>query len=166
MKTHQLRLAFEILLAIGLAAALMVALGLFVSHSALEDQVLSLQKQAQETELSLHRQRLEMRLAKDLQAKDLQVKDRQDTSKAELDAIKSAFANGVVLKDLETFYKSQKNWSTDRQVGVATLQLLAHGGKDEATIASIQKALDMAELNLQKKCGAQNASLKSTKPVC
>jgi hypothetical protein len=166
MKTNQIRLSFEILLGIGLAVALALALGLFVSRSALEEQVISLQKQAQETELSLHKQRLEMRLVKDLQAKDLQVKDRQDTSEAELEAIKSAFANGVVLKDLETFYKSQKNWSTDRQVGVATLQLLAHGGKDEATIASIQKALDMAELNLQKKCGAQNASLKSTKPVC
>jgi hypothetical protein len=54
------------------------------------------------------------------------------------------------LQDLETYYKSQKNWSTDRQPGVATLQLLANGGKDEATIASIQKALDMAELGVQK----------------
>jgi hypothetical protein len=166
MKTNQLRLVFDILLATGLAASLMLALGIFVSHNSLEDQVLTLQRQAQETELSLHRQRSEMLMVKDLQAKDVQVKDRHDTSKAELEAIKSALANGVVLQDLETYYKSQKNWSTDRQVGLATLKLLANGGKDEATIASIQKALDMAELGLQKKCGVQNASLTNAKSVC
>ena len=145
MKPNHPRLVFEILLVLALAFSLLMSLGFFISNNDLENQVLSLQRQAQETELFLYKQRTEMRLEK-----DLQVKDRPAPSKAELEAIKSAFANGVVLQDLETYYKSQKNWSTDRQLGVATLQLLANGGKDEATIASIQKALDMAELGVQK----------------
>jgi hypothetical protein len=145
MKSNQLRLVIEIILGIGLASSLLLTLVISVSNNDLDDQVLAFKKQAQEAELALHKQRTEMRLEK-----DVVVPERQVASKAELEAIKSAFSNGVVLQDLETYYKSQKNWSTDRQVGVATLQLLANGGRDEATIASIQKALDMAELGLQK----------------
>jgi hypothetical protein len=145
MKSNQLRLVIEILLGIGLASSLLLTIVISVSNNALDDEVLSFKKQSQEAELALHKQRTEMRLEK-----DVLVPERQIASKAELEAIKSAFANGVVLQDLETYYKSQKNWSTDRQLGVATLQLLANGGKDEATIASIQKALDMAELGVQK----------------
>jgi len=151
MKSNQLRLVIEILLATGLAFSLLLTFVISVSNNTLDDQVLAFKKQAQEAELALHKQRTEMRLEK-----DVVVPERHAASKAELEAIKSAFANGVVLQDLETYYKSQKNWSTDRQVGVATLQLLANGGRDEATIASIQKALDMAELGLQKNVAAKS----------
>ena len=145
MKSNELRLVIAILLAIGLVSSLMLTFVIYVSNNDLVDQVLAFKKQAQEAELALHKQRSEMRLKK-----DVILPERQATSKAELKAIKSAFANWVVLRDLEAYYNSQKNWSTQQQVGVATLQLLANGGRDEATIASIQKALDMAQLKLKK----------------
>jgi len=157
MKTNQLRLVIEIILGIGLASSLLLTLVISVSNSALDDEVLAFKKQAQESELALHKLRTEMRLEK-----DVVIPERQATSKAELEAIKSAFANGVVLQDLETYYKSQKNWTTDRQVGVATLQLMVNGGRDEATISSIQKALEMAELGLQKNA-ASKTSASSTR---
>jgi len=145
MKSNELRLVIAILLAIGLVSSLMLTFVIYVSNNDLVDQVLAFKKQAQEAELALHKQRSEMRLKK-----DVILPERQATSKAELKAIKSAFANWVVLRDLEAYYNSQKNRSTQQQVGVATLQLLANGGRDEATIASIQKALDMAQLKLKK----------------
>jgi len=161
MKTNQLRLIFEILLGICFASSLLLAYAISVSNEALGEQVFALKKQAQETKLSLRQQLAEMRIEKDTLAQN-----KQEIHDPELEAIKSAFANGVILQDLETYYKTQKNWSTDRQVGVATLQLLAKGAKDESTIASIQKALDMAELGWQKKCGVQNVSLSNAKNVC
>jgi carbonic anhydrase len=77
----------------------------------------------------------------------------------ELDALKAAFTNGVVLQDMETLYKAQKSMTAERQVGLASLRLLTKGAQDESTIAAFQKALEMAEWSnrLQTVCAAQNA---------
>jgi len=81
------------------------------------------------------------------------------TSQQELDALKAAFSNGVVLQDMELLYKAQKSLSPERQVGMASVRLLTKGAQDEGTIAAFQKALEMAEWSnrLQTVCAAQNA---------
>jgi hypothetical protein len=161
MKTHHLRLLFEILLGGCLVSSLLLAYAISLSNEALGEQIVSLKKQAQETRLTLSRQLYETRLEKESASQP-----NRAQIDPELAAIRSAFSNGVVLKDLETYYKSQKNWSTERQVGIAALQLLANGAQDDNTIASIQKALEMAEFGLQKKCALQSNGFVSTKTVC
>jgi carbonic anhydrase len=81
------------------------------------------------------------------------------SSAQELDALKSAFSNGVVLQDIEMLYKAQKALSAERQVGMASIRLLTKGAQDEGTVAAFQKALEMAEWSnrLQTVCAAQNA---------
>ena len=71
--------------------------------------------------------------------------DATGTSAQELEALKAAFSNGVMLQDIETLYKAQKSLSAERQVGMASIRLLTKGAQDEGTIAAYQKALEMAE---------------------
>ena len=77
----------------------------------------------------------------------------------EFEAVKSAFANGVLLQDIEALYKAQKSLTTERQVGLAALRLLTKGAEDPDTVAAFEKSLEMAEWNtrLQSVCAAQNA---------
>jgi len=77
----------------------------------------------------------------------------------EVDALKAAFANGVVLQDVEALYKAQKSMSTERQAGLAALRMITNGANDPETVAAFQKALDMSEWGnrLQTVCAAQNA---------
>lgn len=77
----------------------------------------------------------------------------------EFEAVKSAFANGVLLQDIEALYKTQKSLTTERQVGLAALRLLTKGADDPDTVAAFEKSLEMAEWNtrLQSVCAAQNA---------
>ena len=75
----------------------------------------------------------------------------------ELDAAKEALANGAVLNDLESLYKQQKGLSTERQLGLGALRLLARGSADPGVAEAFQKALQMADWNGRKKtiCAAQ-----------
>jgi hypothetical protein len=78
----------------------------------------------------------------------------------EVDAVKAAFASGVVLKDLEAFYaKEKKQLSSERQLGLAGVRLMTYGTKDPATVEAFQKALEMTDWKGQQKviCAAQNA---------
>ena len=45
----------------------------------------------------------------------------------QLAAVKAAMANGATLADLEAAYKSQKNLSAERQVGLGALRMLTKG---------------------------------------
>jgi carbonic anhydrase len=78
----------------------------------------------------------------------------------ELEAVKAAFASGLVLKDLEAAYaKEKKGLSPERQLGLAGVRLLTNGTKDPATVEAFQKALEMTDWKGQQKviCAAQNA---------
>ena len=82
------------------------------------------------------------------------------TKSQELEAVKAAFASGMVLKDLEAAYaKEKKGLSPDRQLGLAGVRLLTNGSKDPATVEAFQKALEMTDWKGQQKviCAAQNA---------
>jgi carbonic anhydrase len=77
----------------------------------------------------------------------------------ELAAAKAGLSSGATLTDLQTAYKSQKDLSADRQVGLAALLLLTKGSKDPATLDAFRKALQVSDLGNRKNtiCAAQMA---------
>ena len=85
----------------------------------------------------------------------------------ELEAVKSAFASGAILKDLEALYAKEKKLSTEKQLGLAGVRMLTHGGKDPSTIEAFNKALEMTDWKGQQKvvCAAQKALLASGEKV-
>jgi carbonic anhydrase len=85
----------------------------------------------------------------------------------ELEAVKSAFASGAILKDLEALYGKDKKLSTEKQLGLAGIRMLTHGGKDPSTIEAFNKALEMTDWKGQQKvvCAAQKALLASGEKV-
>jgi carbonic anhydrase len=119
----------------------------------LADEVAELTEQLDEAKEALEKSHEEA------PAEQAPVAEANPTANYELDALKAAFTNGVVLQDVETIYKSQKTLTAERQVGLASLRLLTKGAQDESTVAAFQKALEMAEWSnrLQTVCAAQNA---------
>ncbi|MDH4478978.1 MAG: carbonic anhydrase family protein [Rhodoferax sp.] len=75
----------------------------------------------------------------------------------QLAAVKSAMANGTTLADLEAAYKTQKNLSAERQVGLGALRMLTKGAEDPAAMEAFRKALQLSELGDRKNtiCAAQ-----------
>ena len=77
----------------------------------------------------------------------------------ELAAVKAALSSGATLTDLQTAYKTQKNLSAERQVGLAALLLLTKGSNYPATLDAFRKALQISDLGNRKNtvCAAQIA---------
>ena len=75
----------------------------------------------------------------------------------QLDAVKASLANGTTLTDLEAAYKTQKNLSAERQLGLGALRMLTKGNSDPATIQAYKKALELSDWGSRKKtiCAAQ-----------
>jgi hypothetical protein len=130
----------------------------YVSIQILDTQIIGIS-----IELVEVRELLDKRLVKQPK-EEVKTVEEVNTSKEELNALKSAFANGVIYQDLEKFYKTQKNLSADQQVGFATVRLLTKGSADEGALDAIQKALETAEFNLKSKqisaFGKENQSKK------
>jgi carbonic anhydrase len=152
MKKH-LRLILEILLGISLVAAATLAYLNYSAKKHLADEVAELTEQLEEAQAALEKTSEAPPPAEE------EKPEASNTISQELDALKAAFTNGVVLQDMETLYKAQKTLTAERQVGLASLRLLTKGAQDESTIAAFQKALEMAEWSnrLQTVCAAQNA---------
>jgi len=148
-----LRLILEILLGICLVATATLAYWNFSSKKHLNEQVSELSQQLDEMKESMEKASEEAEAAKEVKP------EPENASIQEMEALKSAFANGIVLQDVETLYKAQKALSAERQVGLASLKLLTKGAQDADTITAYQKALEMAEWSnrLQTVCAAQNA---------
>lgn len=148
-----LRLVLEILLGICLVATATLAYWNFSSKKHLNEQVSELSQQIDEMKESMEKASEEAEAAKDVKPEPV------NSAIQEMEALKTAFANGIVLQDVETLYKAQKALSAERQVGLASLKLLTKGAQDEGTISAYQKALEMAEWSnrLQTVCAAQNA---------
>jgi carbonic anhydrase len=147
-----LRLILEILLGVCFIAASTLAYLNYSAKKHLVAEVGELTEQLGEAKEALEKMH-ESEPAADEQAAEA------GTSTQELDALKAAFSNGVVLQDMELLYKAQKALSPERQVGMASIRLLTKGAQDEGTVAAFQKALEMAEWGnrLQTVCAAQNA---------
>jgi len=152
MKKH-LRTILEVLLGICLIATATLAYLNYSAKKNLAQEVTELTEQLDEAKAALEKSEQEPPVPAEPAA------DIPNTATFELDALKAAFTNGVVLQDMETIYKSQKTLTAERQVGLASLRLLTKGAQDETTIAAFQKALEMAEWSnrLQTVCAAQNA---------
>ena len=148
-----LRLILEILLGICLVATATLAYWNFSAKKHLNEQVAELSEQLDEAKESLEK------VQEEATASQQPKEEPVNSSIQEMEALKSAFANGVVLQDVELLYKAQKSLSAERQVGMASLRLLTKGAQDPDTIAAYQKALEMAEWSnrLQTVCAAQNA---------
>jgi len=148
-----LRLILEVLLGICLVASATLAYMNYAAKKHLASEVTELTEQLEEARVALEKTSEEAPPAEEL------VAEAPNTTGQELDALKSAFSNGVVLQDMETLYKAQRTLTAERQVGLASLRLLTKGAQDESTIAAFQKALEMAEWSnrLQTVCAAQNA---------
>jgi len=129
-----LRLILEILLGVSLVAASTLAYMNYSAKKHLVTEVGELTEQLGETNEALEKMQEAEPAAQDLSAE-------ANTSSQELDALKAAFSNGVVLQDMELLYKAQKALSPERQVGMASIRLLTKGAQDEGTIAAFQKAL-------------------------
>jgi carbonic anhydrase len=148
-----LRLILEVLLGISLVAAATLAYLNYSAKKHLADEVAELTEQLEEAQAALEKTSEAPPPAEE------EKPEASNTISQELDALKAAFTNGVVLQDMETLYKAQKTLTAERQVGLASLRLLTKGAQDESTIAAFQKALEMAEWSnrLQTVCAAQNA---------
>ncbi len=147
-----LRAALEFLLIAALVAAGGFAYWNFAGKKHMVHEIAELTEQVEDAEHETEK----VKEALEESEKSLQaLEDKQH----EFEAVKSAFANGVLLQDIETLYKAQKSLSTERQVGLAALRLLTKGAEDPDTVAAFEKSLDMAEWNtrLQSVCAAQNA---------
>jgi carbonic anhydrase len=148
-----LRLILEVLLGICLVATATLAYWNFSAKKHLNEQVVELSEQLGEAKESLEK------VQEEATASQQPKEEPENSSIQEMEALKSAFANGVVLQDVELLYKAQKSLSAERQVGMASLRLSTKGAQDPETIAAYQKALEMAEWSnrLQTVCAAQNA---------
>jgi len=155
-----LRVALEVLLAVLLVAAMGLAYWSFAGKKHVVHDLAELNEQLEEAQESLEKAKEEAEASKEKM-------ERLEFQLHETDAIKSAFANGVVLQDIETLYKAQKSLSTERQVGLAAMRLLTKGAEDPETVEAFQKSLEMAEWSsrLQTVCAAQNALVAAGKKV-
>jgi len=92
---------------------------------------------------------------------EAEAKVKELSAKArELEAVKAAFANGVLLGDVEGIYKGLKTGlSAERQLSLGAIRLLTNGAKDPETVSAFNKALEMADWSsrLNAVCAAQNA---------
>ncbi|MEI6384501.1 MAG: carbonic anhydrase family protein [Betaproteobacteria bacterium] len=147
-----LRIILEVLLAMLLVGAAAMAYWNYAGKKHISYELAEVTEQVDEAKEALEKAEEEMKELKENI-------EKLETSVRQIDSLKAAFANGIVLQDVETSYKGQKTLSAERQVGIAALRLLTNGVNDPETVAAFQKSLEMSEWgkNLQTVCAAQNA---------
>ena len=147
-----LRAALEFILISALVAALGFAYWNFAGKKHVVEELAELSEQVEDA----HHETEKVKEALEASEKALLALEEKQH---EFEAVKSAFANGVLLQDIEALYKAQKSLTTERQVGLAAMRLLTKGAEDPDTVAAFEKSLEMAEWNsrLQSVCAAQNA---------
>ena len=155
-----LRAALEFILISALVAALGFAYWNFAGKKHVVEELAELSEQVEDA----HHETEKVKEALEASEKALQALEEKQH---EFEAVKSAFANGVLLQDIEALYKAQKSLTTERQVGLAAMRLLTKGAEDPDTVAAFEKSLEMAEWNsrLQSVCAAQNALVAAGQKV-
>lgn len=158
-----LRIGLEILLAVLLVAALGLAYWGYAGKKHVAHDLAELNEQLSEANESLEKAMEEAEAAKEKLHEMAALEKRQ----REYDAIKTAFANGVVLQDIEALYKAQKSLTTERQLGLAGLRLLTKGADDPDTVEAFQKSLEMTDWNsrLATICASQAALAAAGKKI-
>jgi carbonic anhydrase len=155
-----LRIALEVLLAMLLVAALGLAYWNFAGKKHISEELAEATEQVEVAQEEIEKGKEALEAAE-------QAYQELETKQHEFEAVKAAFANGVVLQDVEALYKAQKSISTERQAGLAALRLLTKGPQDPDTVAAFEKSLEMAEWGsrLQSVCAAQNALVAAGQKV-
>lgn len=155
-----LRIILEVVLALALVGVAAFAYTNYSGKKHVSEDLSQSSEELDQTKEALDKAQEELEASKEKITTLLQ-EERQ------LDALKSAFANGVVLSDVDALYKKEKALNADRQVGLGALRMLTNGVNDPNTIAAFQKTLELAEWNtrLQTVCAAQNALVAAGQKV-
>ena len=142
-----LRIIVEILLAIVLVAVAAFAYTNYTGKKHISDDLTQSSEELDQTKEALDKLQEELDATKEKIGPLMQ-------DQRQLDALKSAFANGVVLSDVDALYKG-------------AIRMLTNGVNDPNTIVAFQKTLELAEWNtrLQTVCAAQNALVAAGQKV-
>jgi len=155
-----LRIILEVLLAVVLVAVATFAYTNYSGKKHMSDDLTQSTEELDQTKEALDK------ATEDLEANKEKIAALMK-DQIQLNALKSAFANGVVLADLDALYKKEKSIGADRQVGLGALRMLTNGVDDPSTISAFQKTLELAEWNtrLQTVCAAQNGLVSAGQKV-
>ena len=150
-----IRIIVEVLLALALIGSSTFGWMQYKSVGASTSQVSELEDKTAEAEKKLESIEEELKHAKE----EVEAAEPLKSKAQELEAVKTAFSGGEILKDLEATYSKQKGLSTERQLGMAAVRQLTLGSKDPSTIEAYRKTLDMADWKSRSKavCAAQYA---------
>ncbi len=150
-----IRIIIEVLLALALVGSGTFGWMQYKSVGASTSQVSELEDKTAEVEKKLEATEEELKEAKEA----VEAAEPLKAKVQELEAVKTAFSGGEILKDLEAVYSKQKGLSTERQLGMAALRQLTLGSKDPSTIEAYRKTLEMADWKSRSKavCAAQYA---------
>ena len=150
-----IRIIIEVLLALALVGSGTFGWMQYKSVGASTSQVSELEDKTAEVEKKLEATEEELKEAKEA----VEAAEPLKAKVQELEAVKTAFSGGEILKDLEAVYSKQKGLSTERQLGMAALRQLTLGSKDPSTIEAYRKTLEMADWKSRSKavCAAQFA---------
>ena len=155
-----LRIALEVLLVILLVASSTFAYMNFSGKKHLSQDMEEVSAELDETKDTLDKTK------EQLEEAQKKSEELEETAK-QFDVVKQAFANGVLLQDVEALYKAQKVLSAERLVGLGTVRQLSKGFEDPSAVEAFQKSLDIAELGarMQAVCAAQSALVSAGKKV-
>ena len=86
---------------------------------------------------------------------------------AELEAIRSALASGVILGDLSTALKAPGGVTAERLLALGASRLLIHGREDEEARRAFDQALEMMQWDsrLRSVCAAQAGLASAGRPI-
>jgi hypothetical protein len=86
---------------------------------------------------------------------------------AELEAIRSALASGVILADLSTALKGPGGVTAERLLALGASRLLIHGREDEEARRAFDQALEMMQWDsrLRSVCAAQAGLASAGRPI-
>jgi len=155
-----LRIALEILLVILLVASSTVAYMNFSGKKHLSIDMEEVAAELDETKDTLDKTKEQLEEAQ-------KKSEELEEAAKQFETVKQAFANGVLLQDVEALYKAQKVLNAERLVGLGTVRQLSKGFEDASAVEAFQKSLDIAELGarMQAVCAAQNSLVSAGKKV-
>ena len=155
-----LRIALEILLVILLVASSTVAYMNFSGKKHLSIDMEEVAAELDETKDTLDKTKEQLEEAQ-------KKSEELEEAVKQFETVKQAFANGVLLQDVEALYKAQKVLNAERLVGLGTVRQLSKGFEDASAVEAFQKSLDIAELGarMQAVCAAQNSLVSAGKKV-
>jgi carbonic anhydrase len=150
-----IRIIVEVLLALALIGSGAFGFMQYKSVGASSSQVSELEDKTAKAEKKLEAVEEELKQAQE----EAEAAEPLKSKAQELEAVKTAFSGGEILKDLEATYSKQKSLSTERQLGMAAVRQLTLGSTDPSTIEAYRKTLEIADWKSRSKavCAAQYA---------